>query len=161
MVWSSAANSMPSSTARKIKLRRCRLISALPFSGSATVAVAAVVVIPASTQMTDLHSHIVRQARKVTAAVPGVERRRLQGGRRPRHALGEVELLAELVHQLELRLEVVDVLLFVREDLLEDVRARGVLLLAAHDDARLQPRHHLVLDGQVGLELLAQGLAHP
>nr|VTO97765.1 hypothetical protein BIN_B_01011 [Mycobacterium kansasii] len=46
MVWSNAASSIPSTTARKMKLRRCGLISALPDPGS--VAAAAVgVVMPA------------------------------------------------------------------------------------------------------------------
>ena len=37
--------------------------------------------------------------------------------------------------------------------------AGAVLLLPAHDDAGLETVHHLVLDRQVGLELLAQRLA--
>jgi len=48
MVWSSAASSMPSSTATKMKLRRCGLTSALLGSGSAAVAAgAAGLVMPA------------------------------------------------------------------------------------------------------------------
>jgi hypothetical protein len=47
IVWSNAAKSMPSSTATKIKLRRWGLIKALLDSGSAAVAVAAVLVMPA------------------------------------------------------------------------------------------------------------------
>ena len=37
-------------------------------------------------------------------------------------------------------------------------RSGGVAVLAAQRDARLQPLDHLDLDGQVGLELLADGL---
>lgn len=85
-------------------------------------------------------------------AVPG-------SGRRTGHALGGVQLLAELVHQLQLGLQVVHMLLLVGEDLLEQRRRGGVLLLAAHHDAGLQARDHLVLDGEIALELLTQRLA--
>src|SRR3954452_2673201 len=48
------------------------------------------------------------------------------------HELGQVELLAEPVHQLEVGLDVVDVVLLVGEDLLEDVGRGDVALLPAH-----------------------------
>ena len=51
--------------------------------------------------------------------------------------------------------------LLVGQDLLEEVRGRRVFLLAAHDDAGLQPGHHFVLDREVGLELFSHSLAHP
>ena len=52
-------------------------------------------------------------------------------------------------------------ILLVGQDRLEEVGAGRVFLLAAHDDAGPQPRHHLVLDREVGLELLRDGLADP
>lgn len=52
-------------------------------------------------------------------------------------------------------------LFLVGNDLLEQERAGAVLLGPAHDDAGLQALHHLVFDGQVGLELFAQRLADP
>src|SRR4051812_27622765 len=78
-----------------------------------------------------------------------------------RHALGGVQLLAQLVHQFELGLQVVDVMLFVGEDAFEQAGGGGILLGAAHDDTRLEPGQHLVLDVEVGLELLAQCLPDP
>src|SRR5688500_8807213 len=81
-----------------------------------------------------------------------------RSGRRASHALGEVELLADLVHQRELGLQVVDVVLLVLEDLLEQHGADVVLLLAAHRDAGAEPVDDLDLDREVRLELLPQGL---
>src|SRR5271154_2466509 len=73
----------------------------------------------------------------------------------PGHTLRQVQLLAELPHQLELCLQVVDVLLFVSDDLLQQDGAGAVLLLPAHDDSGLEAVQHLVFDRQIGLELLA------
>src|ERR1700733_3892491 len=78
---------------------------------------------------------------------------------RPGDALRRVQLLAQLVHQLELSLQVVNMQLLVGDDLLEEECAGAVLLFAAQDDARLETAQHLVLDGQIGLELLTQCLA--
>src|SRR3954463_12591604 len=76
------------------------------------------------------------------------------------HLAGEVELLAEVVHQRELRLQVVDVVLLVGEDLLEQPLAGVVADLLAVADRRAQPIDDLDLDRHVGLELLADRLPH-
>ena len=56
------------------------------------------------------------------------------GGRGPLHELREVELLAEVHHQVELRLEVVNVAFLIGEDVLEDVRRRDVALPSGQGD---------------------------
>jgi hypothetical protein len=76
------------------------------------------------------------------------------------HLAGEVELLAEVVQERQLRLEVVDVVLLVGEDLLEQPLAGVVADLVAVGDGRAQPVDDLDLDRHVRLELLADGLAH-
>src|SRR6185437_10736790 len=135
MVWSSAAISMPSTIARKTRLRRWGFTSAPLGSGSAAVCVV-----------------VIRScyARSVAA--------RLTRRRRTRNALSRIQFLPELVHQFQLGLQVVDVVFLVGDDALEQGCAGGVLLLAAHDDAGLEAVQHLVLDRQVGFELLAQRL---
>src|ERR1700729_152120 len=75
------------------------------------------------------------------------------------YKLCQVELLAELAHQSELRFEVVDVLFLVLEDVLEDVRARDVADAAHVLDAAPQPVDRLGLHGHVGLEHLRDLLA--
>src|ERR1700733_13707912 len=137
MVWSRAAISMPSTIARKTKFRRCGLTSAPLVSGSEVAAVCALV---------------IRSA--YTRSVAGLTRRR-----RTRNTLSRVQLLAELVHQLQLRLQVVDVVFLVSDDAFQQEGAGRVLLLAAHDDTGFEPVQHVVFDRQVGLELLAQRLA--
>src|SRR6185312_4439695 len=138
MVWSSAASSMPSTTATKIRLRRCGLISsplaAESAAGVAWSTAALGLVMPGPTVPTS--------ARPRSAGWPG-------------DALRRVQLHAQLVHQLQLRLQVVDVLFLVGHDVLEEGGGGGILLFPAQDDGRLEPVHHLVFDGQVGLELLA------
>src|SRR5581483_12284722 len=98
--------------AKKTKLRRCGLIGVLPDSASGRAVICAVM--PAFPSGTfppgggDL--------------VPALSCRR-----RPRDTLSRVELLTELVHQLQLRLQVVDVVLFVGHYPLEQVGASRVL----------------------------------
>src|SRR5437588_1421588 len=154
IVWSSAAISMPSKTATKMKLRRCGLTATLlapdSAAGLAAIVDGVALVMPASPwgpMLTGAHG-------QATA----IGRARWSAGR-PRHALRRVQLLAQLLHQLQLRLEVVDVLFLVGDDLLQQDGAGAVLLLPAHDDSGLEPLHHLVFDGEIGLELLAQRLA--
>src|ERR1700686_2862725 len=69
------------------------------------------------------------------------------------HALRRVQLLTQFVHQLKLRLQVIDVLLLVGRDALQQHRARGVLLRPAHDDAGFEAVDDVVLDGRSPLKL--------
>src|SRR5688500_14951863 len=73
----------------------------------------------------------------------------------------EVVLVAERLHQRQLRLEVVDVLLLAGEDALEQQPGDGVVDLAAQRDAAAQRGDGVDLDPHVGLELLADLLADP
>src|SRR6201992_4484922 len=129
MVWSRAASSMPSTIARKTKFRRCGLTSTPLLSGSEVVC-----------------AFVIRSC--YTRSVAGLTRRR-----RTRHPLSRVQLCAELVHQLRLRLQVVDVVFLVGDDAFEQERAGRILLLAAHDHTRLEPVHAVVFDRQAGLQL--------
>src|SRR5271155_2678502 len=134
MVWSRAASSMPSTIARKTKFRRCGLTSAPLVSGSEVVC-----------------ALVIRSC--YTRSVAGLTRRR-----RTRNTLSRVQLFTELVHQLQLGLQVVNVVFLVGDDAFQQEGAGRVLLLAAHDDTGLEPVQHVVFDRQVGLELLAQRL---
>src|SRR5947209_1133707 len=82
-------------------------------------------------------------------------------GRRPLHELAEEELLTKPVHQLQVGLEVVDMLLLVGEDALEEVSGGDVPLLPTHRDTGTQPRKDFLLDSQISLELLPYGLPYP
>src|ERR1700761_417423 len=114
---------MPSTIATKIRLRR--------WGVSAVISAAL-----------DAGSGAPKPRLAVMAgSVPGLLR-----ARRPGDALRQVQLGSQLVHQFQLRLEVVDVAFLVRDDLLQQEGAGAVLLLAAHDDARLEPLHHFVFD---------------
>src|ERR1700754_2578572 len=165
MVWSSAASSIPSTIATKIRFRRCGVIGApLPASsttGMAWVAacdVALGLVIPAFPSAFDANGCPGEPAaisRRVSCWQPGLGDR----ARWPGHALRQVQLFAQLFHQLQLGLEVVDVVFLVGDDLLEEDGARTVFFGAAHDDAGLETGQYLILDREVGLELLAQRLA--
>src|ERR1700689_4872336 len=134
MVWSSAASSMPSTIARKTTFRRCGLTSAPLVSGSEVVC-----------------ALVIRSS--YTRSVAGLTRRRWT-----RNTLSRVQLFTELVHQLQLGLQVVNVVFLVGDDAFQQEGAGRVLLLTAHDDTGLEPVQHVVFDRQVGLELLAQRL---
>src|ERR1700722_8299585 len=136
MVWSSAARSMPSTIARKTKLRRCGLTSAPLVSGSEVVC-----------------AFVIRSC--YTRSVAGLTRRR-----RTRNTLSRVQLFTELVHQLQLGLQVVNVVFLVGDDAFQQEGAGRVLLLAAHYDTGLEPVQHVVFDRQVGFELLTQRLTN-
>src|SRR6202012_2575196 len=176
---------MPSTIATKIRLRRCGLIMA-PLDdasryGAAWVATADGVlgfVIPAFPSASDANGSCYGNGMVGTPAslssragtgwgycaefvrgphAHGNPRFR-PSARRARNALRRVQLFAELVHQLELRLEGVDVQFPVGHDLLQQDGAVAVLLLAAHDDSGPKPVQDLVLYGEIRLELLAQRL---
>src|SRR5271157_2968706 len=75
------------------------------------------------------------RSRASSATLPS----RARGSARwPRYALRRVQFLPQLLHQLQLRLEVVDVFFLVGNDLLQQDGAGAVLLFAAHDDSRLE-----------------------
>src|SRR5689334_21165592 len=120
IVWSRAAISMPSRTATKMKLRRCGSTATLPGGGSeawpAGAAAGVALVMPAFPRRSMVMSAHGQPVATKTAV--GAARRRSAG--RPRHALRRVQLHAQLVHQLQLRLEVVDVRILVGHDGLEE-----------------------------------------
>src|SRR4030095_10113138 len=70
------------------------------------------------------------------------------------HLLGEVLRLAELLDQVELRLQPVDMLLLVFEHVLEEIAGRVVALRDAERDGLVQLHHRLALERQVVLQLL-------
>src|SRR5215470_1563995 len=72
--------------------------------------------------------------------------------------LGEIVLLADLADQLPLGFQPVHVVLFVDEHVLEDLAAAAVAPGAAELDPVVDPLDRLVLDGEVELELLGDGL---
>src|SRR3712207_8745340 len=69
--------------------------------------------------------------------------------RPPRSTLFPYTTLFRSVHERELGLQVIDVALLVAEDLLQQVGAGGVALLAAHDDAGTEALNHGELDVEV------------
>src|SRR5947209_7137767 len=166
IVWSSAAMSMPSRTARKMKFRRfgstATLSGADSAAGLAAIASGVALVMPAFPSASDPYGcpPLTGGNRQIMRSWRADRPRRGRASARgPGDALRRVQLLAQLVHQLQLRLEVVDVLFLIGHDLFQEDGAGAVLLFATQDDAGLEPLHHLVFDGQVGLELLTQRLA--
>src|SRR5947209_11878443 len=131
MVWSSAASSIPSKIATKTKLRRCGPTSAPLLSWSGEVVACARVIGGSYTRSAGLTDR-----------------------RRTCDTLSRVELFTELVHQLQLRLQVVHVIFLVGHNAFHQRRAGRVLLLAPHGDSGRSTVQHVVLDRQVGFELL-------
>src|SRR3954469_8170177 len=72
--------------------------------------------------------------------------------------LRQVVRVAQLVDQLELRLEPVGVPLFAGEDVLEQVAGAVVAVRDAERDAAVEPFDRVAFELQRGVELLARGL---